>query len=514
MTASRVDRIPRGLIVSCQPVTGGPMDHADTIVRLALAARDGGAKGLRIEGAANVAAVSAACTLPIVGIIKRDLDVSPVRITPFVEDVVALAKSGATIIAVDATARTRPVPVEVLLGAIRAHGCLAMADIATADEALDAARIGFDILGTTLSGYTGGPIPVRPDLALVEICATLGKSVVAEGRYHSPALAAEAIRCGAMAVCVGSAITRTEHVTSWYADAIGTVIEARAEPVLAFDIGGTKILAALVADATILEERMVPTDRVIGSNEWFQGLADLASDWKGRYTRLGAAVTGLVADGKWSALNATTLPIPGQIPLEKKLEEKFGAPALACNDAQAAAWGEYRFGAGARRDMIFLTISSGIGGGIVLGGRLLAGSRGLAGSLGQTLRRVDGERLEASASGFGMARTARSLGHAVDAKGIFAARATGQAWAREIVAAAAGELASALVNLQTLIDPEVMLLGGGIGLLPAFREEVAANLVNVDPRLRPRLEPAKLGAAAGLIGVAYLPLAAGDGSGS
>lgn len=480
------------------------MDNADTIVRLALAARDGGAKGLRIEGAANVAAVSAACTLPIVGIIKRDLDASPVRITPFVEDVIALARSGATIIAVDATARTRPVPVEVLLDEIHAHGCLAMADLATAEEAQYAARTGFDILGTTLSGYTGGPTPAHPDLALVEACAALGRSVVAEGRYHNPALAAEAIRSGATAVCVGSAITRTEHITSWYVDNIARVTEARTEPVLALDIGGTKVLAALVTNAAILEERMVPTDRAIGTDDWFQGLADLVTDWKGRYTRVGAAVTGLVADGNWSALNSTTLPIPGQIPLGRKLEDKFGVPALACNDAQAAAWGEYRFGAGTRRDMIFLTISSGIGGGIVSGGRLLTGSRGLAGSLGQTVRRIDGERLEAGASGFGMARAAQGLGHAVDARQIFAARAAGQAWAREIVAAAASEIASALFNLQALIDPEVIVLGGGIGLVPAFREEVAAELASADPRLRPRLEPAKLGAAAGLIGIADL----------
>lgn len=502
-------RMPRGLIVSCQPVAGGPMDAPDTIVRMALAARDAGAAGLRIEGVANVAAVAAACPLPIVGIVKRDLADSSVRITPFPEDVADLSRAGARIIAVDATARQRPVPVEALLRAIRAHGRLAMADLATAEEAQAAAGLGFDILGTTLSGYCGGPIPDAPDFALVEACVALGRAVVAEGRYNSPALAAEAIARGATAVCVGSAITRIEHITGWYRAAIDKAATSSAGPVLAFDIGGTKTLAALVAGAKVLEERTVPTDRAVGSDRWFDALGDLVADWTGRYARVGAAVTGLVAGGRWSALNAATLPIPPGLPLVERLEARFGVPVRACNDAQAAAWGEYRFGAGAHRDMIFLTISSGIGGGIVSGGRLWTGARGLAGSLGQTRRTPGGERLEAAASGFGIARAALAAGRPGDATHVFAAHAAGEAWASGIVAAAARELACALVDLQALIDPQVILLGGGVGRLPAFQDAVAAELAKADPGLRPLIEPARLGAASGLLGVADLVAVAG-----
>src|SRR5690606_19493866 len=109
-----------GLIVSCQPVDDGPMDRPDIVAALALAARAGGARALRIEGPENVAAVAPVCDLPIVGIWKRDLGDSPVRITPFIDDVKALAAAGARIIAVDATDRARPVPVADLLEAIRA----------------------------------------------------------------------------------------------------------------------------------------------------------------------------------------------------------------------------------------------------------------------------------------------------------------------------------------------------------------------------------------------------------
>jgi N-acetylmannosamine-6-phosphate 2-epimerase/N-acetylmannosamine kinase len=128
----------------------------------------------------------------------------------------------------------------------------------------------------------------------------------------------------------------------------------------------------------------------------------------------------------------------------------------------------------------------------------------LAGSLGQTLKALDGSRLEDSASGFGMARAAQRAGHPLDAKDIFYARDAGQSWAREIVSSAAAELAGALVNLQILIDPEVVLLGGGVGRNDAFQEEVVERLTHIDPRLRPKVEAATLGPVSGVLGIADL----------
>jgi putative N-acetylmannosamine-6-phosphate epimerase len=221
MTTALLKRLRGGLVVSCQPVTGGPMDRVEIVVALALAARDGGAAGLRIEGAANVAAVRAACDLPILGLIKRDLADSPVRITPFLDDVTALADAGADVIAFDATDRLRPVPVADLLARTRRHGRLAMADCSTLEECTVAAGLGVDVVGTTMSGYTGGPVPAEPDLDLVRAAAArLEVPVVAEGRFNTPASAAAAIGAGAFCVVVGSAITRTEHVTGWFADAV------------------------------------------------------------------------------------------------------------------------------------------------------------------------------------------------------------------------------------------------------------------------------------------------------
>jgi putative N-acetylmannosamine-6-phosphate epimerase len=215
-----LQRLERGLIVSCQPVPGGPMDQAEIVRAFALAALDGGAVGLRIESATYVAAVRAATPVPIIGLVKRDLEESPVRITPWPQDVRDLLAAGADIVAFDATRRQRPVPVGDLVAAISSGGGLAMADCACLADAEAALAAGAAILGSTLSGYTGGPEPRTPDLALVAGMARLGAWAVAEGRIRTPNEAAMALKFGARAVVVGSAITRPEHVTQWFVEAM------------------------------------------------------------------------------------------------------------------------------------------------------------------------------------------------------------------------------------------------------------------------------------------------------
>ncbi|MBL8518632.1 MAG: putative N-acetylmannosamine-6-phosphate 2-epimerase [Betaproteobacteria bacterium] len=209
------------LVVSCQPVTDGPMDDDAIVVALARAAVAGGAAALRIEGAARVAKVKAAVRVPVIGIVKRDLADSPVRITPWLADVDALARAGADVIAVDATARARPVPVESLLAAIRSQGRLAMADASGEADALAAHALGFDIIGTTLSGYVGGAVPSAPDVELIAALAGRVPRIMAEGRFHHPDDVRKARAAGAWAVTVGTAITRVELVTKRFAEAMG-----------------------------------------------------------------------------------------------------------------------------------------------------------------------------------------------------------------------------------------------------------------------------------------------------
>lgn len=203
-------------VVSIQPVPDSPLEKTEFIVAMAQAAEQAGAKALRIEGVANVAAVSGAVNLPIIAIVKRDLTDSPVRITPYLCDVASLAEAGATIIAFDATNRERPESRDVIAKAIQESGCFAMADCSNFEDGLWANEVGVDIIGSTLSGYVGGEEPTEPDLQLVKQFSQAGFFTMAEGRYNTPELAAQAIAHGAVAVTVGSALTRLEVMIDWF----------------------------------------------------------------------------------------------------------------------------------------------------------------------------------------------------------------------------------------------------------------------------------------------------------
>ncbi|MBA4489822.1 putative N-acetylmannosamine-6-phosphate 2-epimerase [Paracoccus sp. S1E-3] len=217
-----LERLRGGLVVSCQPVDGGPMDRPEIVAAMAQAAVAGGAAALRIEGVENLRATRPVVEVPIIGIVKRDLPDSPVRITPTIADAQALIAAGADIVAYDGTARPRPDDRDAILAAIRAGGVLAMTDCAEPDDGRAALSGGAAIIGTTLSGYTAETATDddAPDLALIGRFQALGGFVMAEGRFNTPELARQAILAGADAVTVGSALTRLEVVTGWFADAI------------------------------------------------------------------------------------------------------------------------------------------------------------------------------------------------------------------------------------------------------------------------------------------------------
>ncbi|OOF45767.1 N-acetylmannosamine-6-phosphate 2-epimerase [Rodentibacter trehalosifermentans] len=213
-------QLKKGLIASCQPVDEGPMDKPEIVAAMAQASVIGGAAGIRIEGVENLKTTRAVVRVPIIGIVKRDLPDSPIRITPFLQDIEDLASVGADIIAVDGTHRPRPVDLESAVKKIHELGCLAMADCANLEEGLHCQKLGFDIIGSTMSGYTGGEVPKEPDYQLVRDLKAAGCRVMAEGRYNTPELAKTAIEIGADFVTVGSALTRLEHIVGWFADAV------------------------------------------------------------------------------------------------------------------------------------------------------------------------------------------------------------------------------------------------------------------------------------------------------
>lgn len=225
-----IRQLAGGLIVSCQAGRGHALRDSATIARMASAAADGGARAIRcggVGGLDDVAAVREAVALPVIGLTKQDRD--GVFITPTLDDAVAVARRGAEIVALDGTSRPRPdgLDLAAVIKAVHDEGALVMADVATLPDGELAAAAGADLVASTLSGYTedtAGRVGPGPDLELVAGLrrALPDQPIVAEGRYHSPESVAEALRLGATAVVVGTAITDPTWITRSFARSAGS----------------------------------------------------------------------------------------------------------------------------------------------------------------------------------------------------------------------------------------------------------------------------------------------------
>jgi N-acylglucosamine-6-phosphate 2-epimerase len=221
--------IPSGLIVSCQAYAGEPLFGGHIMAAMVRAAGEGGAIAIRANSPADIAAIRSATPLPIIGLYKRMTPGSDVYITPTRESAAAIARAGCDVIAIDATPRPRDTGVTLAELVTYIHDELGkpiMADCSCADDALLAESLGSDYIGTTLAGYTahGRPAIDGPDLELVhELVGRLHTPIIAEGRFHTPEQAAQALALGAHAVCIGGAITRPQDITRRYVQALNRV---------------------------------------------------------------------------------------------------------------------------------------------------------------------------------------------------------------------------------------------------------------------------------------------------
>lgn len=210
-------RLPRGLIVSCQARADNPLHGAQFMGAMALAARDGGAVGIRANGPDDIRAVKTA-GLPVIGIHKVFSETHPVYITPDFAAAAAVVEAGAEVVALDCTPRPRQGErPEILIRRIREDlGAEVFADISTVEEGIAAADWGATYVATTLSGYTDYTdlTPGEPDLALLErLAARLPIPVIAEGRYNAPDWVRRGFDSGAHAVVVGTMITNPREIT-------------------------------------------------------------------------------------------------------------------------------------------------------------------------------------------------------------------------------------------------------------------------------------------------------------
>ena len=202
------------LVVSCQAPPSSPFHGPAGMTLMARAVALGGAAGIRANGAADITAIRAAVDLPIIGIAKTG-DPDGVYITPTFAAAAPLAEAGASVIGLDATLRPRPEPLPELI--VRIHdelGVPVLADVDSLAAGVAAAAAGADYVATTLSGYTGDPVPDEPDVDLVRgLAVELPGPIVAEGRYVTPEHVDAAFAAGATAVIVGTAITNPTAIT-------------------------------------------------------------------------------------------------------------------------------------------------------------------------------------------------------------------------------------------------------------------------------------------------------------
>ncbi len=216
-----VEKLKNQIIVSVQAMPNEPLYEEQCIIAMMQSVVNGGAKGLRLAGARDVKNAKKLFDIPIIGLTKPDKLPDNwkeiVYITPTLKEVNELIEANADIIATDATQRPRPKEsLKEIVNYIKSHNKLSMADISTFDEGIKARELGFDIISTTLSGYTqySNQNIEGPDFELSEkLVKELDCPIILEGRIWEPNEVNKAFELGAHSVVIGSAITRPQLIT-------------------------------------------------------------------------------------------------------------------------------------------------------------------------------------------------------------------------------------------------------------------------------------------------------------
>lgn len=224
----KIENLKGKLIVSCQALPSEPLHSPFIMGRMALAAKIGGASGIRANTKEDIAEIQTQVDLPIIGIVKRDYEDSEIYITPTMKEIDELMEVKPEIIAMDATISTRSEgkTLDEFFHEVKKKypEQLFMADCSTIEEALHADELGFDFIGTTMVGYTkqseGDKIEENDFEILREIISKVNHKVIAEGNINTPEKARRVLELGAYSVVVGSIITRPQLITKSFVEAI------------------------------------------------------------------------------------------------------------------------------------------------------------------------------------------------------------------------------------------------------------------------------------------------------
>jgi glucokinase len=310
-------------------------------------------------------------------------------------------------------------------------------------------------------------------------------------------------------------------------------------PVLVIDLGGTKMLAAIISNEgqVLAQERILTLadegpesviNRMLSVIDRLLTLTDIAPH---QLDSISIAAAGVINLDQGIITVSPNLPGWHNVPLRDIMNEKYKINTFLVNDANAAALGEHRFGAGKGvNNLIYLTVSTGIGGGIIINGKLYSGSCGIAGEIGHMSIDINGPRcncgnigcLEVLASGTAVAKEAiRRVSHGeessltrivegklenITAKEVALAAQEGDSLASEVISRAATFLGIGMVNLVNIFNPEMIIVGGGMAKMGDLLLNPARRIVK--ERAFPlaaqavRIVPAQLGDNAGVLGAA------------
>lgn len=274
-------------------------------------------------------------------------------------------------------------------------------------------------------------------------------------------------------------------------------------PRLAFDVGGTCARAAVVVNDQIAWRRQCPTPGAHGPAAVVDAMAGLVAGLETLPDQVGFAFAGIVADGRVTAGDDCRFAGFNDVPIGEQLQDRLGRTVTVMNDARAAAWAEHRHGAGQlSQDMLYITLSTGVGAGLVLGGRLHTRAHGLDGELGESPQ-PDGRNLEAMISGAALGRRGALLGYE-NSKGVLDAFFAGDRAAVTLVDPGLEAVARHIGLLRVLLGIELVVLGGSIGLRKDVQRAVEARLLWLGAKYYVPVVHAALGEDAGLIGAAAL----------
>ncbi|ACO46306.1 ROK family protein [Deinococcus deserti] len=290
--------------------------------------------------------------------------------------------------------------------------------------------------------------------------------------------------------------------------------DAFPSPLLALDIGGTSIRAALVQGSQVLERQESATPKPATPDAVIAAALELALPLSSHARAVGVACAGAVARGRVTATAAHTFPGWTDIPLADELARKLGLPCAALNDARAAAWGEYVAGAGqGSTEFMFVTVSTGVGAGLILGGQLHLAANGLDAEIGFVSVPAQWGPgvnipplghlgpLEFETSGTALGARAQVLGFS-SARALCDAAEAGDPRAEAEYQRSAALLAWKLADVAALLGITRVALGGSVGLRSGYLDRVRASLSHFPERYQPEVVHARQGADAGLLGAA------------